>query len=370
MASETDYLVKENGTRASQELQPEREAAQSTLLVEDSQIPPDVLEHDRYLTQYLLRPSDFDPDKAPTHYFRGYFRSASAHRVVVQIYIPPNPPRKLSATKECTASTPNNSSSIALLLHGYNDHVGVLQDTLKHLLCKGFCVVAVDLPGHGLSSGKQNAIHDFREYAEAVEGAFEPVDKVLSTTAPWNSVVGEAWNCVAHSTGCSAVLEYLHIMRTNDPPQPHHRIAKAVLFSPLVRFIKWRLSKAGQIFHPIIPGDYVKARPPEKRVDTRFVIWEQFDALQSDHVELEWVRAVYSWEKRTRTYAAIDFEALVVQGELDNTVLWEYNIPFLQKQLLPKAEYRMVPGATHQYLNTSEELQTLLFSWIDAHFSV
>jgi len=355
------------------------------------------LQRDAYLAQYNLRPTDVCPTCAEGQlgsqkervdaqcalyawYTRGFFRTAK-YKVVAQVFQP--------TAERVAQSTSTRGSSIrtVLVLHGYNDHIGALQDTVKHLLTRGRRVVAFDLPGHGLSSGKQNVVHDFGDYADAVAAVRPAVHKLLARVG--ESDCEDTWDCVAHSTGASAVIEHMHRMQQQQKlvvggdsrqmslESKAMRVVdtyddgfdRVVMFAPLVRFVKWNLSKFGRMFHSCILRDYVTARAPERRVDERFRYWEQLDALQSPRVELEWVRAVYSWEHRVRTYDTIPRPVLLVQGTRDNTVLWRHNIPLLCNQVFanPRAELEIIEGATHQFLNTSDALQRRLFTLIDMY---
>ena len=86
-----------------------------------------------------------------------------------------------------------------LLLHGYYDHAGVLNETIRYFVDKGFRVWTIDFPGHGLSTGERASISDFSYYAESVK---EIVERHL---AKRNSPV----YFIAHSTGAAAGMHYL-----------------------------------------------------------------------------------------------------------------------------------------------------------------
>ncbi|MCZ6709064.1 MAG: alpha/beta hydrolase, partial [Gammaproteobacteria bacterium] len=54
--------------------------------------------------------------------------------------------------------TPPDSTGTALVIHGYYDHVGLYGHLIRHLIGRRLAVVALDLPGHGLSSGERATI--------------------------------------------------------------------------------------------------------------------------------------------------------------------------------------------------------------------
>lgn len=76
-----------------------------------------------------------------------------------------------------------------LLLHGWGGHAGQLTPFVRPLLDRGFRVVALDLPAHGESPGRQASV---RHFADAIVESVEPF-------APLAGIV-------AHSLGSSAAV--------------------------------------------------------------------------------------------------------------------------------------------------------------------
>eukprot|EP00184_Porphyridium_aerugineum_P006969 CAMPEP_0184695140 /NCGR_PEP_ID=MMETSP0313-20130426/2873_1 /TAXON_ID=2792 /ORGANISM="Porphyridium aerugineum, Strain SAG 1380-2" /LENGTH=520 /DNA_ID=CAMNT_0027153541 /DNA_START=12 /DNA_END=1570 /DNA_ORIENTATION=+ len=345
--------------------------AQNAKLVEQKWMPDSELEIDKYLWEFAMTPKDFGCE---IDYLRGGVTS-NEYKVVTHIFAPRS--NKMAGP----AGESNCSGAKAIfVLHGYNDHVGMFQDSIKYFVRKGYSVVAIDLPGHGLSSGKQNSIHNFREYGDAFCDVIQDVLE-LSRSNPDFAFLHSPWNIFAHSTGSTTVIEYLvrcerasssdksqgpdgRVVAGDPAPSVNPRKAsyeyfdKIVLLAPLVRFVNWYLSKFGQIFHGVL--DWVPARPPEKRTEARFKKFETFDVLQSNHVELEWVRAVYAWEVDSQDYCSVPRQLLVIQGERDNTVLWKHNMKFLETSLLPQMIKVLVPSATHQLINGQIRTQELV----------
>ena len=64
---------------------------------------------------------------------------------------------------------PSQVKAKILLVHGYYDHTGVLSTFIRFLVQKGYHVLTFDLPGHGLSTGEQATISDFRYIQIAFE---------------------------------------------------------------------------------------------------------------------------------------------------------------------------------------------------------
>ncbi|MCX7787732.1 MAG: alpha/beta hydrolase, partial [Spirochaetes bacterium] len=62
----------------------------------------------------------------------------------------------------------NHVRGTVFLVHGYLDHSGSWSPVIKKILSERFVVVALDLPGHGVSGGIRGDIEDFSQYGEAV----------------------------------------------------------------------------------------------------------------------------------------------------------------------------------------------------------
>ncbi|KAA8494397.1 putative serine hydrolase [Porphyridium purpureum] len=312
---------------------------------------------DAYLATYHLRASDISDEASSGAgsllYRRGYVETGS-YLVVVQIF------KWVAKNGDAIGD-----AAPVLVLHGYNDHTGTFQDVIKALLVpRTYSVIAFDLPGHGLSSGVPCSIDDFGQYSDALAH----VMRVARTVDP--AVFRRPWKAVAHSTGCSAIMQFSQTFlgQPDGEAQLAEHFERLVFVAPLIRFIKWHLSKCGLILHPILT--FVSARAPEKRVDERFKSFETFDAYQSNRVMLDWVRAVYAFDHRVHSFEPIPLRVFVIQGDADNTVWWQYNMQVIEassdapRGLLPNMTKVIVPGATHQLLNTSDALQDELFPQI------
>ena len=66
----------------------------------------------------------------------------------------------------CHLFEQENAKGTFFVLHGYYDHVGLFGHIVSYLLKQGYNVLAYDLPGHGLSSGKPATIPDFSIYTQ------------------------------------------------------------------------------------------------------------------------------------------------------------------------------------------------------------
>ena len=246
---------------------------------------------------------------------------------------------------------PDSARGTIVFLHGYFDHTGYFGGLISHYLDRGYAVAALDLPGHGLSSGEPASITGFASYAEALETLLDAVD----TLAP------RPWFAVGHSTGASAIMEYLYRHDTV-------RLEKIVFLAPLVRGILYTPSRVGAwLLRP-----FVRHTPRWHRKfssDTAFLNLARNDPLQADRFPLQWARACFAWNKRMRDRPALPYAVEIVQGTKDAVVAWKYNIPFLRKKF-PDARIHPIDGARHHLHNERAEIRREVVGELDVILEV
>ena len=217
-----------------------------------------------------------------------------------------------------------------LLVHGYYDHTGLFSKLIEWGLSQRCNVLIFDLPGHGLSSGEPAVIGDFAEYACAIKDVLARV--WLPELPLW--VMGQ-------STGCAALMEFT---RHFDWP-----FQATVLLAPLVRPADWRkVSIAQRLLSP-----FVQSVPRKFSVNTgdeTFLAFQQRDPLQCRTTPLAWLLALRDWLKRFEKQNLGVGPACIVQGDRDQTVDWQYNVPLVQT-LFPGSVVVKVEGAGHQLAN-------------------
>lgn len=233
---------------------------------------------------------------------------------------------------------PESARGTVFVLHGYYDHTGLLSRTIRACVDHGWAVVAFDLPGHGVSSGARASIGDFAEYADAAR----------SVVAACSSRVPRPYVMVGHSTGCAAIVEYLH----RNPSSP---ITGAVLTAPLVRSCLYHVSVAGYWVLKPFSGTWPRWFR-QSSSDRDFLTFLHDDPLTDRRFPVLWATANYAWFDRVQSYAPMPTPVTVVQGSDDNVVDWRFNVPFLQR-LFPTCSVRMIEGARHHLLNEAPPLR-------------
>ena len=249
-----------------------------------------------YLDFYDL---NFD---AVTHY-AGHLKDVHKENIFVHVY----------KNKDQTRGT-------LLAFHGYFVHSALLKYVIKRALSEGYTVIVADLPGHGLSGGKQASIDAFSEYADLIEQLTQRLTQHLP----------QPYFLLGHSTGGSGVWEYA----LKNPYNPYKKI---VLGAPLVRSYAWGLSAAGFYMGQNILSEVPRLLRPTTR-EPEFLDLVLRDPLQYPGTPVQWVKALIEWnDQQIETYPPSAKPLLIIQGTEDTVVEAEYNIPFLQRKF-PFAE--------------------------------
>ncbi|GAK50743.1 hydrolase alpha/beta fold family protein [Candidatus Moduliflexus flocculans] len=246
---------------------------------------------------------------------------------------------------------PSHPVGTVFLLHGYLDHTGILRNLIDACLEDHRAVVVYDLPGHGLSSGERASIASFDEYTRS----FDDVLRVCQPTLP------APYALISHSTGGAIALSYL-------AKHPNQRFERMIFLAPLVRYKHWYLSKLGYGLGTPIGIKTVPRRQPRELAAPEFLTLIKTDPLQTARVPLQWVRAVFDWNRAVQTLPPIASPALIIQGKQDDVVAWEYNIRFLQTKL-PYADICWIDEAGHQLTNSVPSIRAEVFDTISAYLA-
>jgi alpha-beta hydrolase superfamily lysophospholipase len=257
------------------------------------------------------------------------------------------------ATQVFLPKPPARARGTLLVMHGYFDHAGLFTQPIRVGLAQGYAVVAIDLPGHGLSSGGPAEIDDFRHYQEMLIDLLA----VLTPQLP------KPWVAVGQSTGGGILLD--HVLSSLAKGQ-RPAFARVQLWAPLVRIAKWRQVRAlywlfGR-FKRAVPRNFKRSSHDSEFVD---FIWHK-DPLQFRTVPLKWVGAMIRWEKHMQSLPACRYAITVVQGSADDTVDWRYNLRFIEQKTYLEQTIE-VPGGSHHLANESIEYRQPVLSALARH---
>jgi len=233
------------------------------------------------------------------------------------------------------------------ILHGYFDHQGLYRHLIQFLLVEGYEVVAVDLPGHGLSSGPRASIISFDEYSRALW-------QVMQLTAQQRA---KPLNLIGQSTGGAVIIDWL----LRSPFKVEFPIEKAVLLAPLVK--PWNWTQGLMSFYLLSPFiRHMKRRYSRNSHDENFLRFLRDDPLQPGHLAVDWVRALSRWIPAIEAADPVSASCLILQGEQDKTVDWRFNTDILQEKF-PDSEVHFYPQARHHLVNEREDIRQ---QWISA----
>ncbi len=258
----------------------------------------------------------------------------------------------LGETAVFVFESPGADRPAVLYLHGYLDHSAMSRYPIGELLRRGYTVIAVDLPGHGLSSGERGAIDDFSRYAQVIEAVVGAVRRGeiagVAADAPLSAI--------GHSTGAAAIIE--HGERYGSV------FDSIVLVAPLVRLYAFPLARMGvRVASAII--DALPRRISGSSSNEHYVEFaREHDPLGIYEAPLDWAEAYLEWEKRRRELRPRSTPTLLLQAGRDSVVDAEYNTEFLRRFFsdLQVIEY---PDARHSLFTEPEHLRDGIYDRID-----
>ena len=246
---------------------------------------------------------------------------------------------------------PESPRGTVVLMHGFLDHVGTLSSTVQHLLGQGFAVAAYDQLGHGLSSGPRASVDDFAQYASI----FEDFLQICRAHMP------PPYHSIAHSTGAAIVAD--HLLRNGQDD-----LGQVVFIAPLVRSAYWDLSTSvtpvAELFTSELPRVFRK-----NSSDEQFLEFMRRDPLQPRRTSIAWFNALVDWNERIKSYPPNPRSLVIIQGDADSIVDWEYNVDFLTTKF-PNARVEIIETGRHQLLNEAPKLRSQVVRIIDDVLSV
>ncbi|AQQ08895.1 Phospholipase YtpA [Sedimentisphaera cyanobacteriorum] len=222
--------------------------------------------------------------------------------------------------------------AVIIALHGYLGHCVQMGKLIPEANNEGYSVAALDLPGHGLSSGEKYSISSFDKYREVLEAFAEQV-KIRFPEIP---VYG-----LGFSLGGAIFVDY-HLKNGKGV------FEKTVLAAPLIRNALWEITKkATMAFDEItdkIPRVYKK-----ETSDPFYIEMERKDPLRANFLPLRWVKALHSWEADLREKGKCSVPARVLYGLKDTTVDTKEGTEYF-KNYWPNAEIIEYPGGKHELI--------------------
>lgn len=252
--------------------------------------------------------------------------ASGEYRIAAQAFVHPSP------------------RGVALMLHGYYDHVGLFGHLLELLLGERLSVLTFDFPGHGLSTGARATIPSFDDYVAAVIDVRRAAHPLLPAPNYY----------FAQSMGGAITMEYL--LRFGSEV-----CDGTFLFAPLVRPYAWRINR--WVYE--VARRTIKQRKriiTENAENPEFLTLMHRDPLAPDVLPVQWVTAMVNWMRSFEARSTLPLELKIVQGEADRTVDWRYNLNLLESRA--DTEVLRIPDARHHLVNESLPIRQQMFRWI------
>ncbi|MHC4904976.1 MAG: alpha/beta hydrolase [Planctomycetota bacterium] len=244
---------------------------------------------------------------------------------------------------------PAEYTATVVLLHGYLNHSGQFKNLIRFLLENGFAVAVFDLPGHGLSSGRQAEIDSFDQYITAAQNFLTLIKDRLN--GPYYAV--------GFSTGAAILVEMLLEHIAGD-------FEKIVLAAPLIHWSAYEQSKATYKLYSSFT-DRVARFHRKNSSDKDFLAFnKKKDYLHARELSLKWVKALFDWNDKIDPMGPCDREVLVIQGDKDGTVDWKYNMELIRRKF-PNAATKMIAGANHELFNEAPEYKQQTLEMVEIY---
>ncbi len=234
---------------------------------------------------------------------------------------------------------PAEYRATVILVHGYLNHSGQFRHLIRFLLERGYAVGVFDLPGHGHSSGDEAAIDSFGQYTQAVEDFLAVVKSRLK--GPYYAV--------GFSLGGAIVMDLLVEERTAV-------FEKSVLAAPLVHWSLYEQSKGTYKVYSAFTNRIARFHQKNSSDRSYLRFNRTQDYLHCKFLSLHWVKALFEWNEKIETISPCQTPALVLQGDKDGTVEWEYNVELIRKKY-SNAQIVMIKGARHELFNEAMSLR-------------
>ena len=145
-------------------------------------------------------------------------------------------------------------------------------------------------------------------------------------------------------------------------------LGRVVLVAPLVRSVFWGVSTS---LTPVVDAfvDYIPRVFQDNSSDEQFLEFVRQDPLQPRETSLAWFNALVAWNERIQNYPPNPRPILIIQGNADTIVDWEYNLEFLLSKF-PNARVQMIDDGRHQLLNEGPELKVKVRQILDEVLAV
>lgn len=249
-----------------------------------------------------------------------------------------------------------------LLNHGYLDHGGSNIKLIKHLVSRNYSVICPDLIGHGISDGERWHIDDFSQYTQSLYEVVKWMNRKLK---------GDFY-FIGHSTGTSGLTEgFLNPKTAAKFNKVFKRFSGIFYIAPLVRSYMWELSKfsvrnLSGIFK-LVFNEKLPRLPDKATSDKKYNEANTTDLLSGKYAPISWAKALINWNERNIYYGKSEQKIIIFQGDLDEVVDYEYNIPYLESKFSSVTVHK-IKNSKHSIQNEIGEPAEIFYNLINKYY--
>ena len=254
----------------------------------------------------------------------------------------------------------NQNAEIIVFIHGYSEHSDCYLSVMSYFFNQGYHVAALDIRGHGLSSGRRGYIEHFKAYSSDLH----QVLTVLQQQCQPKSI-----NLIAHSNGGLLTSYYL---LTHEKAHPIHRV---VLSAPYlgthpkllpIQPIQWTLRQLAKLYPTLsIPK---KTKKIQLTHDESILKKIAADKKRLNATSVAWFLAAKEAQdtvfKRAKHWPNIPALIIIAENDVlaDNSKTQQFFEIISSKGKMTLTP----PDAYHEVLNESDRVSTyeLILDWI------
>lgn len=251
---------------------------------------------------------------------------------------------------------PTNAKQILCIIHGHGEHSGRYDHLARFLCDQDIAVLAMDLRGHGLSSGK-------RGHSPSYELLLSGIDELMKTArAIYNDL---PLFIMGHSMGGNLVANWIIENISKE-------VSGYILSSPWFQLafepnpIKVKL---GKLMNGIWPSYSEKNDLNIGKLsrDPTFLVDHDSDKLVHTQISARLFHIInLAADRALRDAAKINIPGLVYQGDADAVIDHHATAAFASKNSM--IEWHLLEGVFHEPHNDlgKEKIYSLIYDWIKA----
>ena len=254
---------------------------------------------------------------------------------------------------------PNDSIiGTAILIHGQGDHSQAYREVASIFCQHNIAICAVDLPGHGLSSGKRGDISSM----EFMTKVIQTLERICEKKFP--KVIR---GIVGHSMGGHVVL--YHILTTSTAYQFCWLSSPLLKPSSLKPPLLIEALKAIAPLFPLLTVDTGASRAICRRLPINTPHSQRANSLYHRRISLRWGVSLLHSESQLETLCKQCTKppiTLITNGEEDKIVSTQYIKSLFTACSWPNLEMRILPRTLHEPFKDIKKQENfdLLSQWL------